>query len=162
MGKRITCLTFLFALYAQKGFCEWIQTGSEENRSYYVDSEVTGKYWIRTYRVLWESSTQITSNIAGTKQTYSSVVNKKTLDCLFGNAAIRSTVFYRDAKGTGESFTPTPKWFANNFKPNQTYDYRWFQFNREYDDQVFRYVCGDLYTLRNEHLFWKIPRQTPM
>ncbi len=162
MGKKITCLTFLLAVYSQNGFCDWIKTGSEDNRSYYVDSNVIGKYWIRTYRVLWESPTQETIKISGVNHQYFSMIQEKSLDCLLGNAATRSMVFYSDTRGTGERFIPTDKSFGNNFRPNQTYDYRWFQFNREYDNEVFKYVCGDLFTLRNQHLFWKIPRQSPM
>lgn len=161
MNKNIF-LAFLAIVYCSTAAAEWIKTGAEEDHSFYVDSKATGKYWIRSYRVLWESSTPITSNIDGTKRTYSSVVSDKTLDCLFGNTATRSTVFYSGVKGIGESFIPTSKWFANNFKPNQVYDYRWFQFEREYNDEAFKYVCGDLFTLRNAHLFWKIPRQSPM
>ena len=162
MSKQFTYLVLLLAFYSQSAFSEWIQTGTEEELSYYVDSKVTGKYWIRSYRVLWESSKQHTIKISGKSMKFSSTVEEKTLDCLFGNAATRSNVFYSDLKGTGESFIPSEKGFGNNFKSNQTYDYRWFQFNREYDDEVFKYVCGDLFTLRNAHLFWKIPRQSPM
>jgi hypothetical protein len=96
------------------------------------------------------------------KKSYSSIVQLKTLDCLFGNVAHRAIGFYSDAKATGEMHHQIGRGFGIKVTTKRAYDYRWFQFDREYDDEVFEYVCGDLYTLRDKHLFRKIPRQSPM
>jgi hypothetical protein len=137
MVKKIVYLTlFIFAFYAPSAFCEWVQVKSYEDSVIYVDTNISGKYWIRNYGVMRDYAKPKESFAGGPNKSYISTVQLKTLDCLFGNVAHRAIGFYSD--------------------------YRWFQFDREYDDEVFEYVCGDLYTLRDKHLFRKIPRQSPM
>ena len=163
MGKQITYLTlFILACYSQSAFCEWIKVKSEDERVVYIDDKITGKYWIRNYTVMHDYAKPRELYAATPKKSYSSIVQLKTLDCLFGNAAYRSTGFYSGTKGTGLRYVQKGKGYEIKASTISTYDYRWFQFNREYDDEVFKYVCGDLYTLRERHLIWKIPRQSPM
>jgi hypothetical protein len=161
--KKIVYLTlFIFAFYAPSAFCEWVQVKSYEDSVIYVDTNISGKYWIRNYGVMQDYVKPEELYAAGPNKIFRSVVQLKTLDCLFGNAAYRSIGFYSGAKGTGIRYVQKGKGYEIKASTIGTYDYRWFQFNREYDDEVFKYVCGDLYTLRERHLFWKIPRQSPM
>ena len=163
MSKKITYLIlFMFACYAPSAFSEWKQVNSDEDRIIYVDKNIAGKYWIRNYVVMQDYAKPEELYAAGPNKIFRSVVQLKTLDCLFGNAAYRSIGFYSGAKGTGVRYVQKGKGYEIKASTINTYDYRWFQFNREYDDEVFKYVCGDLYTLRDKHLFWKIPRQSPM
>lgn len=163
MGKKITYLTlFILACYTPSAFCEWLAVKSEDSRVVYVDNNIKGKNWIKNYSVMTDYSLPKEINVAGANKSISSIGALKTLDCLFGNAAYRAIHFYSGAKGTGVRYVQTGRGYAVKESTIKTYDYRWFQFNREYDDEVFKYVCGDLYTLRNRHLFWKIPRQSPM
>jgi hypothetical protein len=162
MSKQFTYLALLLAFYSQNGFCDWIKVGSDENQISYVNNAVNGKYWIRNYSVMLNYLKPKEIEVLGTKQSFSSVVELKTLDCLFGNTAYRDIGFYTGAKGTGKRYVRTGKGFEINKNSIKTYDYRWFQFDREYDDEIFKHVCGDLYNLRSQHLFWKIPRQSPM
>jgi hypothetical protein len=163
MSKKITYLIlFIFACYSPSAFCEWMQVNSDEDSITYVDNNITGKYWIRNYTVMHDYAKPRELYAARPKKSYSSIVQLKTLDCLFGNAAYRSMGFYNGAKATGLRYVQKGKGYEIKASTIRTYDYRWFQFNREFDDEVFRYVCADLYTLRDRHLFWKIPRQSPM
>jgi hypothetical protein len=163
MSKKITYLIlFIFACYSPSAFCEWMQVNSDEDSITYVDNNITGKYWIRNYTVMHDYAKPRELYAARPKKSYSSIVQLKTLDCLFGNAAYRSMGFYNGAKATGLRYVQKGKGYEIKASTIRTYDYRWFQFNREFDDEVFRYVCADLYTLRDRHLFWKIPRQSPI
>jgi hypothetical protein len=163
MVKKIVYLTlFIFAFYAPSAFCEWVQVKSYEDSVIYVDTNISGKYWIRNYGVMRDYAKPKESFAGGPNKSYISTVQLKTLDCLFGNVAHRAIGFYSDAKATGEMHHQIGRGFGIKVTTKRAYDYRWFQFDREYDDEVFEYVCGDLYTLRDKHLFRKIPRQSPM
>ena len=163
MSKKITYLTlFIFACYSPSAFCEWMQVNLDEDSITYVDNNITGKYWIRNYTVMKDYAKSKELYAAGPNKSFVSLVQSKTLDCLFGNVAFRTMNFYSGAKGTGIKYVQKGKGYEIKANTMRTYDYRWFQFNREYYDEVFKYVCGDLYTLRDKHLFWKISRQSPM
>jgi hypothetical protein len=163
MGKQITYLTlFILACYSQSAFCEWIKVKSEDERVVYIDDKITGKYWIRNYRVMQDYMKPKVLYAVEPNVSFSSIVQLKTLDCLFGNAANRAIGFYSGSRATGKRHSQFGRGFGLKVSTKRAYDYRWFQFNREYDDEVFEYVCGDLYTLKDQNLFRKIPRQSPM
>lgn len=157
----IKLLTFVsLTAYSLSANSEWVKVDSyvgyeNSTTTVYVSKEsVVGKYWIRKYSVMLDMTKPYEIDVGDVKKKVFSTVDVKILDCMFGNAAYKRSFYYDNNKANGEYFSSVER--------PEVYDYKWLQYGSESSDKVFKFVCGDLFTLKDWRLFQFIDRQAPM